>query len=137
MRNLPSAFTGFTTLSVAADAIRVVWCINNIHVGETFIFFVTDGVLLNCCKVIFMAKEESKSNGRKKEERLKSIERSCCSGHYNYVMSRSDIQEVTYTPTVLLLAQKLLDQQWVTWEHLVAIEDHNWSEALRCYKRLQ
>ena len=28
------------------------------------------------------------------------------------IMYRSDIQEVTCTPTVLLLAQKLMDQQW-------------------------
>lgn len=28
------------------------------------------------------------------------------------IMSRSDIQEVTCTLTVLLLAQKLMDQQW-------------------------
>ena len=24
----------------------------------------------------------------------------------------------------------------VAWEHLVATEDHNWPEALRCYKRV-
>lgn len=80
--------------------------------GDTLILFVTYGAVELLQGHLHGQRRVKKENGRKREERLKSMERSCCSDHCNYVMSRSDIQEVTCTPTVLLLAQKLLDQQW-------------------------